>query len=79
MVMLPRVFWIILVEYFSLRGPRLAVPLGIGQRQSTLWPQDSPTQIQFQEEYDVKITITPKEKEQLSQKQSDQTQMSGYK
>ena len=30
-------------------------------------------------EYDVKITITHKEKEQLSQKQTDQTQMSGYK
>ena len=30
-------------------------------------------------EYDVKLTIPPKEKEQLSQKQSDQTQMSGYK
>ena len=30
-------------------------------------------------EYDVKITITHKEKKQLRQKQSDQTQMSSYK
>ena len=41
LVMLPRVLWIIHMEYFHLKGPRLAVHTGIGQRQ-TLWPQRVP-------------------------------------